>query len=213
MKSKVFVNLVFLLSLSSAILLASCSSTTKLVAPEVEPPADLIPAYLPDGYKLVKGYQLSAIPSERWFDADQPPGDDPMVRVAQAMGKPVDVLNLYNPAGKDVFGVQFQKGEKHLLITKASYPGGSMDLWLSTYAGSTSSNQSGEMSCPPMIIPSLDFRDKLTEVRTLQNSQVAILQGPLGWKAVFVKGDDLLTVQGDISLEEILKIAESLISA
>ena len=38
--------------------LAGCGHQMEFVAPEIEPPPDLIPDYVPNGFELVSGFQL-----------------------------------------------------------------------------------------------------------------------------------------------------------
>jgi hypothetical protein len=194
----------FMLSLLMLLvgLLAACSQPPKFVAPEIEPPADLIPGYVPDGFELVSGFKLSGkIP----FPATSERGD--VFRIAS-----MDPINLKSPKGNDIQGVYYQGKEHLILITKSYFPQGTLDLWRSSHEAS------GPKPCECEWLnlrPNAEhFPTRLVELqeeRTIGGTRVAILQGPLGQTTVFVRGDYLLTVESGISLEENLKVVASLI--
>lgn len=183
-------------------LLPACSHPAKFVAPEIEPPADLIPSYAPDGFELVTGFKL---PGKIPFPATSDRGD--VFRIAG-----MDPINLKSPKGNDIQGVYYQGKEHLILITKSYFPQGTLDLWRSTFEAS------GPEPCEcewPKLRPNAEyFSTRLVEIqeeRTVNGTHVAILKGPLGQTTVFVRGDYLLTVESGIALDENLKIVASLI--
>ncbi len=48
-----------LLLMTLVCFLAACSQPTKFVAPEIDPPADLITDNVPKGFELISGFQLT----------------------------------------------------------------------------------------------------------------------------------------------------------
>ncbi len=120
--------LIFLL----AAMLAACGHQTKFIAPEIEPPPDLIPAYVPEGFKLDSGFQLDyeeldKLDGARAFAVD---GDRPF-GIARVILDPL--LSLKSPAGNDILGLHYQDGDKLLLITESYFPGGTLNLWRTGY--------------------------------------------------------------------------------
>lgn len=181
-------------------LLTACSHKAKFVAPEIEPPADLIPGYVPKGFELVSGFQL---PRETTLPATFN-GDD-VSQFARIL-----IFDLKSPNGNDLQGVYYQGKEHLILITKSHFPDGTLDLWRAAYEASW------PKPCGCSDLPRLDAIPiparliEIQEERTIGETRVAILKRPLGWITVFVRGDYLLTVESGISLEENLKIVASL---
>lgn len=185
-----------------ATLLTACSQSPRFVAPEIDPPQDLIPGYVPDGFDLVSGFKL--------------PGD--FIQTSVLWGQETSrtlrlkPFELKSPLGNDVLGVYYDGDEHLLLISKSEYPGGSLDLFLSSYT---------ESGFEPCQCDCLEIRlnddyisnrfIELKETRTIAGTEVAIFEAPIGLTAVFVKDDTLLAVESGISLEEILKVVESLL--
>ena len=210
-KSSLQVLFIFLL----ATMLAACGSKVKFVAPEIEPPADLIPSYVPDGFELVKGYQIKPgdLEADRFFaDAEDCEED---IRPVCDLHLSGSFFDLQSPAGNDILGLHYQNGDNLLLITKSYYPGGSLDLWRSAYEASDEGTQDCNCDCFRFAIniprPPLPLRfAEIQEVRTIGETQVAVMDGPLGLITFFVRGDYLLTVESGISLEENLKVVASL---
>jgi len=184
--------------------LAACSHSPKFVAPEIEPPADLIPGYVPEGFELGGGYQ---IPGERLFPAI-PVGDD-IANFLRIRG-----FDLKSPNGNDILGVYYQGKDHLILISKSYFPKGSLDVWRAAYEASQP--KPCECECAGLRLAHELFPVRLVqlqEVRTVEGTEVAILKGPMGWTTAFVRGDNLLTVESGISLEENLKIVASLLES
>jgi hypothetical protein len=189
-----------------ASILAACRSGPKFVAPEIEPPTDLIPAYLPKGYKLKSGFQIAA---ETTFPA---PSNGDEGALFGRLRESNLFFDLKSPTGNDIQGVYYQGKDYLILIAKSYFPGGTLDLWRADY--DASNLEFGECECAGVRLAPTLFRTRFYEIqeeRTIGETQVAILKGPIGWIAVFVRGDYLLTVESGISLEENLKIAASLL--
>jgi len=176
------------ISILLAIVLSACSHSPKFVAPEIDPPQDLIPGYIPDGFELISGFQL--------------PGDiqGTIVWGQQALRtirlKPFE---LKSPLGNDILGVYYQGDDQLLLISKSAYPDGSLELFLSSLEDSTPE---------PCQCECLEIR---LDDDFIAGTEVAVFEGPLGWTTVFVRQDELLAVESGISLEENLKVVESLL--
>jgi hypothetical protein len=189
-----------------ACILSACGSRTKFVAPEIDPPADLIPGYVPEGFELVSGFQLTGEVTLPEFSNGDEDGffghlleDDPF-------------FDVKSPNGNDIQGVYYQGKDHLILISKSFFPEGTLDLWRTAY------EESWPKPCECAGFPRLDpeafpvrFYNDLQEERTIGKTSVAILKGPLGWITVFIRGDHLLTVESGISLEENLKIVASLL--
>ena len=194
-----------------ACILSACSHSQKFVAPEIEPPADLIPGYVPEGFKLVSGFQLSG-------EVDFPiaTNGNEVAFFLRLRGGDL-FFELKSPKGNDILGVYYQGKDRLILISKSYYPEGSLDLWLAAYEAAQPKPCECECACecPSFLrLDALPFHDRmieLQEVRTIDGTRVAILKGLLGWTTVFVRGDYLLTVESGISLDENLKIVASLL--
>lgn len=194
----------FMLSLLMLLVgfLPACSHPPKFVAPEIEPPTDLIPGYVPDGFELVSGFKL---PGKIPFPATSDGGD--VFRIAG-----MDPTNLKSPKGNEIQGVYYQGNEHLILITKSYFPEGTLDLWRSTYEAS------GPKPCECEWLKlrpnSEHFPTRLVEIqeeRTIDGTRVAILKGPLGQITVFIRGNYLVTVESGISLDDNLKVVASLL--
>lgn len=199
------------------LLLAACGQQApQLIAPEIAPPADLIPPYVPEGFELVKGYQLQIGEFEaREFPADADEGDKDkrIARVPCDLDLSSIIFDWRSPVGNDIQGVHYQSKDKLLLITKSSYPDGSLDLWRSAYEPTDKSASDCNCDCIASVVgfPVPPRRAEIKEVRTIGDIQVAVLEKPDGWITIFVRDETLLTVESSISLEENLKIVESLL--
>jgi hypothetical protein len=187
--------------------LAACNRKMKFVAPEIDPPTDLIPGYVPKGFELISGFQLSSDNMLPEFAAGNEIGLlGPLIRINH-------FFNLKSPARNDIQGTYYQGEENLILITKSYFPNGSLDEWLAVYE----KGQSKPVDCKCAGIPRLDTVpfpirfDEFQEVRTIDSTRLAILKTALGWTTVFVRGDYLLTIESGISLEENLKIVTSLL--
>ena len=216
MKTKTTLQVLFFLLLT--FLMAACGGKrTKFIAPEIDPPTDLIPAFVPEGFELVKGYQIT-------------PGDFEVSRVfADAEGRDEDrriicdldlsgsFFDLQSPAGNAILGIHYQDEASLLLITKSYYPGGSLDIWQKAFDENDERNCDCDCGCCCMVIAidrlpiplgEVDIR----EIRTVGETRVAVVDhGLIGTTAVFMRGDYLLTVESGISIEEIMKVVESLL--
>ncbi len=185
--------------------LAACGSRRKFVAPEIEPPSDLISAYVPKGYKLISGFQLigeNKFPANVW-------GDNALIG---RLGGSNRFFDLKSPSGNIIQGVYYQGKDHLILITKSYFLDGSLDIWRKNYEASNL--KFDEFECCCLCRPLKLFRFRFTEIqeeRTISGTQVVILKGPLGLITVFVRGDYLLTVESGISLDENLKIVASLL--
>jgi hypothetical protein len=188
--------------LLGGLLITACSHQTKFVAPQMEPPSDLIPSYVPDGFEFGYGFQLPG--GITWQEAVYG-GKLPVSSRTRG-------FNLKSPDGNDIQGV-FYQGKAHLiLITKSYFPGGTLDAWRTAFEAS------GEPVCECGGFElrlnagfSLSRRIEVEEERSINGTRIAVVKEPMGWITVFVRDDYLVTVQNGISLEENLKIAESLL--
>jgi hypothetical protein len=52
---------------------------------------------------------------------------------------------------------------------------------------------------------------EIVEEQMVGDTPVAILEGPIGWAVVFVHNDLFWLVEGTVSLQELLKVVESLL--
>jgi hypothetical protein len=189
------------------IFLAGCDTGLKFDAPEIDPPSDLIPGYVPEGFELITGFQI--------------PGDVTLYEFTLGdTGELVGRLkagdrffDLKSPAGNIVQGVYYKSKQNLILVTKSYFPDGTLDDWLAVYE----KGQPKPCDCECAGLVRLDTMpfpirfEELQEVRTIDGTRVAILTGSLGWTTAFVRGDYLLTVESAISLEENLKIVSSLL--
>ena len=185
--------------------LAACGTRRQFSAPDIDPPADLIPTYIPKGYKLISGFQITGqdmFPSTIW-------GDNTL---SGRLGEGNAFFDLKSPAGNVIQGVYYQGKDHLILISKSYFPDGSLDLWRAHFEASN--HLFGECECvrlrpSPGLFPSRFL--EIQEERTIGEAQVVIVKGPIGWTTVFVRGEYLLTVESSISLEENLKIVISLL--
>jgi hypothetical protein len=188
-------------------LMAACGSGPKFVAPQIDPPADLVPAYVPEGFELITGFQIKMDGVEaRPFTRD----DD--VRVICDKDLSRSFFDLKSPAGSDLLGVYYQSKDRLLLISKSYFPGGTLDLWQTIYESSDGDH--GDCDCLQLAVAAapIPFRGaEIQEVRTIGETRVAILEKAGGLITVFMRGDDLIAVEGDLPLDEHLRIVESLI--
>jgi hypothetical protein len=202
-----------------AFALSACGSGAKFVAPEIEPPPDLIPSYVPEGFELVKGYELEGLGELRSAFA----ADDCGETRRQACGLDLagSFFNLQSPAGNDILGVHYQDGDHLLLITRSYFPGGSLDLWRASFEGGDDCGGECECDCQcccglmAVILDQAPLPLRLWEVSDVTEvagTQVAILEpGFFTSTTVFMRGETLLTVQGDLPLQENLKVVASLL--
>lgn len=203
-------------------LLAACGPRRpKFVAPEIEPPADLIPSYVPEGYELIGGFQI----------------EGELTDIAEGISGITGRLlfELKSPAGNDIQGVQYRDENHILLITKSLYPGGTLDLWREAFEETLAKPFGCECGCddghkcacdccpdhPDRVNfnPFPDRFEEFQEERTVEGMRVAVLKSGDRWITVFMRGEYLLTVvggialeEGGITLEENLKIVASLLA-
>lgn len=197
-----------LLFIILVVFLVACDTGPKFVAPEIDPPSDLIPGYVPEDYTLISGFQLSADATSVEFAF----GD--VGSLVERLKGSDHFFDVKSPAGNVVQGVYY-KGKEHLiLVTKSYFPEGSLDDWLVAYE--ESQPKPCNCDCAGLIrldaIPFPGRFEEFQEERTIDGTRVAILNGPLGWTTVFVRGDFLLAVESAITLEENLKIVASLMN-
>jgi hypothetical protein len=196
---------IFLLMLFGC-LLAACSHPPKFVAPEIDPPADLIPGYVPEGFDLISGFQLSGtFPWPVTSNADE-------AIFVEHLGKRSLFADIKSPNGNDIQGVYYQSKEHRILITKSYFPKGTLDLWRTTYEASQP--KPCECECINLRLDAVSLPPRIADIqeeRTIDGVQVAILKGPLGWTSVFVRGEYLITVESGISLDENMKVVASLL--
>jgi hypothetical protein len=194
----------FMLSLLMLLvgILPACSPRKRLVVPEIKPPGDLIPGYVPDGFELVSGYKLPGkVPYPATSDSDK------VFRFVR-----MQPINLKSPVGNDIQGVYYQSKELLILISKSYFPEGTLDLWRTNYeAFGPKPCECGwaDLHLNSEHLPSRFVQ--IQEERTIGGVRIAVLKGPMGWITVFVRGDYLLTVESGISIEENLKIVASLL--
>jgi hypothetical protein len=91
--------------------------------------SDLVPGYVPDGYKLISGFQL--------------PGD---LASELALGEVAGLVgrleagnhffDVKSPAGNVIQGVYYQGKDHIILISKSYFPGGTLDDWQAIYEDS-----------------------------------------------------------------------------
>jgi hypothetical protein len=178
----------------------------QFVAPEIDPPADLIPAYVPEGYKLISGFQLD--PNEYFTRLKSVERDD---RVFCEAYLDLNLIDYKSPEGAIVQGVHYVGNNQLLLITKSSFPGGTLEDWQSKLEGLPDDH----CECEGIRLADdgwPQFRDfHVEEFRAVGDTRVAVLSGGFSTVTVFIRGDYLITVEGSISLEENLKIVESLL--
>lgn len=206
MKTKT--TLVILMFILMANALSACN-TKKIVAPEIEPPDDLVPGYVPEGYELVAGFQIDGEINLPGFEGGSESNSfGPHWRT--------DIFfQEKSPKGNVIQGVYYQKEDDLILVTKSYFPEATLDDWLAAYEAAQP--QPCECDCECADFPRLEALPmfsrifELQEERTIDDTSVAILKGPTGWLTIFVRGDYLLAVESKISLEEILKIVESLL--
>ncbi len=194
--SKVFVLLLL------ACIVSACSSRPRFVAPEIDPPADLIPGYLPAGFTLDMGFQIAA---EEKFRALSEVGEFPYVGHGP-------FWDLKSPEGNDILGVFYQKGDQDIMITKSYFPGGNLDIWRQAYEASTSQLFASECIGTRMNAFPVSIRfAEIQEERSIAGTDIIILNRAGGTVTVFMRGDYLLTIESSIALEENLKIVKSLL--
>ncbi|MFH1524936.1 MAG: hypothetical protein ABIF04_08220 [Chloroflexota bacterium] len=189
-------------------ILTACGSRPKFTAPEIKPPADLIPGYVPEGFMLVSGFQLAG---KVILTITSDNGD------VSSFARMRD-FDLKSPNGNDIQGVYYQSEDQSILITKSYFPGGNLDLWRTKYE---SYSQPCKCECIDLRLGDIPLPARFTEIqeeRTIGDSHIAVLKGLNGWITVFVRGDYLLTVESGlpleksgITLEENLKIVASLL--
>jgi hypothetical protein len=203
-KRSIAIQLIALLMLG----VAACGRKPVFTAPEIPPVEDLIPAYLPEGFELVSGFEIAGDSSlQDSFADDRLFVDDHRTKI-----------HLKSPVGEDVVGVHYEGQDHLILITRSPFPEGTLDLWKSAYEGSFI--EPFTCDCPnlreraSLLRSNAGFQSRLPEVqetRIIKGIPVAILETPRGWITVFMRGDDLLAVESGISLAENLKIVASLL--
>jgi len=187
--------------------LAACGSKPKFVAPEIDPPSDLIPAYVPKGYKLISGFQIirdNMFPVNIFGDG---------ALVVRTKGFP-PFYDVKSPSGNIIQGVYYQGKDHLILIAKSYFPGGTLDLWRADYEASRPEFGECECACARLCLSPMLFPSRFVEIQeehTIADAQVIVLKGPMRLTTVFVRGDYLLTVESGISLDENLKIVASLL--
>lgn len=188
-------------------LLSSCGTRLKFIAPKIESPVDLIPGYLPQGFKLISGFQLPGELTSLQFSTV----DEACFLGRRERGFPF--FDVKSPVGNIIQGVYYQSKDSLILITKSYFPDGDLDQWLAAY--DNGQPKSCECECKTLcclnLSPLLNRLLQVQEIRTIAGTQVAVLEGPRGWTTAFVRGDYLLSVESGISLEENLKIVASLL--
>jgi hypothetical protein len=191
-----FVPIMFILLIFT---ISACGIKSKpdFIAPEIDPPADLIPSYIPEGFELVSGFQL--------------PGTTDMPGFIR-----IKFFNVKSANENDIQGVYFRSQEHLLLISKSFYPGGTLDLWLAAYKAAQARHDFCECEITfgrGAILPPLRVLPDLQEERSVNGHRVVVLRNEslVSWTTVFVRGDDLITVESGISLDENLKVVASLL--
>jgi len=198
--------------------LSACGSRVRFVAPEIDPPADLIPGYVPEGFELISGFQINVPEFKRVFISSDRTG----LGICGNMFAPPFItyfMTLKSPVSNEVLGVHYQKGDQILLITKSYFPEGTLDLWRSHFEAPYSDDcecdcgccQCASLSLHGFIASRLRYGG-ITEVRTVHATDVAIFaMSEDKTITVFVRDDYLITIAGPVSLEENLEIVASLL--
>jgi hypothetical protein len=202
--TKVYLGLILILF---PVFLGGCGSQVEFIAPPIDPPADLIPGYVPEGFVLISGFQME--PDEslmRFINRDV--GD----RVLCEEKISLELFNFKSPLGEKIQGVHYQNGDKLLLITRSYFPSGTLKQWQERLENPPATH----CECDSIRLGVdgwLPFRNfHIEELRTIGNTQVAILSGGVGTLTIFIRGDDLIVVEGGIDLEENLRVVESLLA-
>jgi hypothetical protein len=192
-------------------ILTACSHGPKFSAPEIDPPSDLIPSYVPEGFELVSGFKIDPADFKVRFDADN--GEQRVPWEPELVGH---YTSIFSPAGNEALGVYYQSKDQIILITKSYFPDGSLELWRTNYEKITAQDCDCDCCCPQIGlaigIPLPLRAAEIQEERTINGTTVAILKSLGGWITVFVRGDYLLAVDSSISIEENLKIVSSLLN-
>ncbi len=192
-----------------AALLAGCGRYMKFIAPQIEPPTDLIPSYVPEGFELVSGFQLTTgkVPLSAILGVTE-------VGLIESLGRKLISFDLKSPDGNDIQGVYYQSKDQILLISKSYFPEASLDLWRAAFEASQT--KPCDCDCAILRLDAVPLPSRLHEIwdeRTINSTSVIVLKGPLGWTTVFVRGDYLLAVESGISLDENLKVVSSLLGS
>jgi hypothetical protein len=199
-------------------LLAACGGQERhFSAPEIDPPSDLIPGYIPEGYEMVAGFEIEVSDMSGRFLAT---GDDGRVFCGEGLIIPFFVIK--SPAGNDLLGVYYEDDDDGLLlISKSSFPGGTLEAWRTNYEEAVSAPCESDCDCDCCCCNCIAFaidgwpiplRAEILETRTVGDTQVAVLESEFdGLITVFVRDGYLIAVEGDLPLEEHLRIIESLL--
>jgi hypothetical protein len=185
-----------------------CSPGVQFVAPEIEPPADLIPGYVPEGFELVSGFELM---TEAVRGPLEGSGQDARGIFPAGLVGPLEAAR--SPSGNSIQGIQYRHGDSLLLITKSAFPGGDLDLWIEALQRA-GPHGLANCECATQALPGtirLPQPVQIVAELDVDGTPVAMVDGLRGRLTVFVRGDDLLTIQAAISQEETLKIVESLL--
>lgn len=192
-------------------ILTACSRGPEVSAPEIDPQPDLIPSYVPENFKLESGFKIDLADIKARIISE-----DGELRVpwnANSLFTPY--RSIISPAGNETLGVYYKSKDQVILITKSYFPDGTLELWREHYEATGDKDYPCECCCPHvelaigLPIP-LRFAE-IQEETTISGTPVAILKGVGGWISVFVRDDYLMAVQSGISLEENLKIVNSLL--
>lgn len=140
-------------------------------ADSVDPPAELIPAYLPSGYEFVDAYEVSA--SQYGEDA---------IWYIPGGGTALEI-DFYGPGQEDV-----------VAITASDSPYTSLDEWTAE----------------------ANFEPYPVEIKTIEGVTVIIEdytdeEGPYSF-ATFLQDGQFIVVEGNISVEEMVKVVENLVT-
>jgi hypothetical protein len=141
----------------------------------------MIPGYIPDGFQVSESYTIIAAED----------GRKPFV--------------LHSPSGSDVDYVGFMNGDGFIKLYMSSFLGGTLDVWLEIYQ-------------IPHVLPEHlqgfstgEFRAiDITEIRTIGDMQVAILEIPGVWITAYVQDDQMMVIESTLSPEEHQKVFSSL---
>ena len=197
-------------------ILTACSRGPEISAPEIDPPPDLIPSYVPENFKLESGFMIDTADITARIIYDE--GELRVPWNANMLFTPY--RSIISPAGNETLGVYYISKDQVILITKSYFPGGTLEQWREHYEKSDGKDCVREdcecNCCCPHIELSIGITvpprfAEIQEERTINGTPVAILKGHGGWISVFVRDDYLVSVESGISLEENLKIVNSLL--
>lgn len=169
------------------IIFAGCTSKAESTPAYQEPPKEMIPGYIPDGFELDSSHEMS-------FDKD---GRDPS--------------SYHSPLGNSIMSLHYENGDEIICINASDFPGGTLESWLEIYQ----STPFDDCECLPRRggeeLSISNRSPEIVEEQMIGDTPVVVLEGPIGWAVAFVHNDQFWLVEGTVSLKELLKVVESLL--